>query len=72
MIAGVVFGATAMLVNKFSLVIKGCSTPNFPWKNYASYVPSIQEWFITFGILTTMAMIYSWTVKKLPIFSNHD
>lgn len=72
LIAGAACGVAGMIVNKFALTIHGCSVPNFPWEQPASYFPSIQEWFITLGIITTMIVIYLWGAWHLPLYPHAD
>jgi len=42
MIAGTAFGVAGMIINKLSLTLHGSSMPNFPWKDFISYAPSVQ------------------------------
>ena len=65
---GVGSGAVAILMSKLSIVLHGFSIPNFPWKPFVGYNPSIQEWFITLGGLSVMALIYMWFAKYMPLF----
>jgi menaquinone reductase, integral membrane subunit len=67
---GVGGGTLSIVMAKLSTVLNGSSVPNFPWEKFASYNPTIQEWFIMLGGLSIMAMIYMWCVKYLPLFPN--
>ncbi len=69
---GVASGTLSIVTSKLSVVLNGSSVPNFPWKEFASYNPTIQEWFIMLGGLSIMAMIYMWCVKYLPLFPHAD
>lgn len=66
--AGIVAGVLAMTTDKLITVLNGSSVPNFPWKDFIWYWPTIQEWFIMLGGLSIMAMIYMWCAKYLPLF----
>ena len=57
-----------MIMNRFNATLHGFSIPNFPWDDFMSYFPTIQEWFATIGIFSCMALIYMVCVKYLPIF----
>ena len=50
------------------VVLNGSSVPNFPWKGFAAYNPTIQEWFIMLGGLSVMMLIYMWFAKYTPLF----
>jgi menaquinone reductase, integral membrane subunit len=69
-LTGVASGTLSIVMAKMSTVLHGSSVPNFPWEKFASYNPTIQEWFIMLGGLSIMAMIYMWCVKYLPLFPN--
>ncbi len=66
---GVSCGTTAILMSKLIAVLHGFSVPNFPWKKFMGYFPTFQEWFILFGGLAFMVMIYMWFFKYTPLFS---
>lgn len=65
---GVSGGVLAIIMSKFVVLLHGFSTPNFPWREFAAYNPTIQEWFITLGGLSCMVLIYMWCAKYLPLF----
>ena len=65
---GISSGAGALFLNKCFVVLNGSSVPNFPWKSFASYFPTIQEWFIFLGGLSVMVLIYMWFAKYTPLF----
>lgn len=68
MIAGAACGVLAIIVSKMTVILHGFSTPNFPWKGFAAYNPTAQEWFILFGCLSLMVLIYMWFAKYIPLF----
>ncbi len=69
---GMASGTMAVVMNRTNVTLHGFSVPNFPWKPFAAYMPSIQEWMITFGVFATMILLYMWCVRYLPIFGYYD
>jgi Ni/Fe-hydrogenase subunit HybB-like protein len=67
-LTGVASGTMAITLSKLSVVLNGSAVPNFPWKQFSFYSPTIQEWFIMLGGLSIMALIYMWCAKYLPLF----
>jgi len=65
---GICSAAGALFLNKMFVVLNGSSVPNFPWKSFAAYNPTIQEWFIFLGGLSVMVLIYMWFAKYTPLF----
>lgn len=61
-------GVGAIVTSKLSVLLNGFSIPNYPWRQFALYWPSMQETFITLGGLATMALIYMWFAKYMPLF----
>lgn len=72
MFAGALTGVFGIIVSKISVLMHGFSTPNFPWKKFAVYHPTIQEWSVTFGAFAIMALIYMWCAKYLPLFPHAE
>jgi Ni/Fe-hydrogenase subunit HybB-like protein len=68
LVIGVSAAVIGMIMNRFNETVRGLSVPNFPWIDYIGYMPTIQEWFIAIGIPVTMALIYMFCAKYLPIF----
>ena len=68
MLAGMICGVSAIAIHKIAVVLNGFSVPNFPWKGFMGYFPTIQEWFILLGGLSIMILIYMWCAKYLPLF----
>ncbi len=68
MVAGFGCGIMAITMNKLNVILHGSSVPNFPWKNFASYNPTIQEWSIFLGGVAIMILTYMWCAKYLPLF----
>ncbi len=66
--AGIICGASSIVMSKLEAVLHGFSIPNFPWKDFTGYNPTIQEWFIFFGSIAIMMLIYMWCAKYLPLF----
>ena len=66
--AGLAGGVSAIIMSKVEAVLHGFSVPNFPWKGFTAYNPSVQEWFIFLGSISTMMLIYMWCAKYLPLF----
>ncbi|OHD71341.1 MAG: hypothetical protein A2W19_10065 [Spirochaetes bacterium RBG_16_49_21] len=69
---GVASGTLAIIASKLSIVLNGSAAPNFPWKQFIAYNPTIQEWFIMLGGLSIMAMVYMWCAKYLPLFPHAE
>ncbi|TAL30386.1 MAG: hypothetical protein EPN93_19925 [Spirochaetes bacterium] len=72
MIYGAISGVMAIVMNKSITVLHGSSVPNFPWKPFVGYNPTIQEWFVFLGGLSTMALIYMWFAKYFPLFPHSE
>jgi len=64
----VICGASAIVFSKIGVVLNGFSVPFFPWRGFATYMPSIQEWLIMFGSIATMILIYMGFAAYLPLF----
>ncbi len=64
----VICGAAAIVITKANVVLNGFSVPNFPWRNFAGYFPTVQEWFIMFGSIAIMILIYWGFAAYLPLF----
>lgn len=71
-LAGIICSATALFTDKLIVVLNGSSVPNFPWKKFAAYNPTIQEWFIMLGGLSIMILIYMWFAKYTPLFPHAE
>jgi menaquinone reductase, integral membrane subunit len=72
---GIASGAGALFMNKMFVVLNGSSVPNFPWKGFIGYNPTIQEWFVMLGGISVMILIYMWFAKYTPLFphaAHHD
>jgi menaquinone reductase, integral membrane subunit len=67
-VAGISCAAGSLFMGKLITVLNGSSVPNFPWKNFAAYNPTIQEWFVMLGGLSVMVLIYMWFAKYTPLF----
>jgi Ni/Fe-hydrogenase subunit HybB-like protein len=75
MVIGASSAIGAIVMSKLSVLLHGFSAPNFPWKGFTSYWPTIQEWFITLGALSIMVLVYMAFVKWFPLFPHveeHD
>ena len=68
LIIGTSSAVAGMVMNKLHTLLHGFSVPNFPWKNFVAYMPTIQEVFITIGGFSCMILIYMWCAKYLPLF----
>jgi len=68
MVIGISGGVLAIITSKLSVLLHGFSAPNFPWKGFAAYNPSFQEWIITLGSFATMILIYMIFAKYFPLF----
>lgn len=68
MVIGACSGIFAIVTSKLSVLLHGFSVPNFPWKGFTAYMPSIQEWLITLGCFACMILIYMVFAKWFPLF----
>jgi Ni/Fe-hydrogenase subunit HybB-like protein len=68
MVIGATSGILAIVTSKLSVLLHGFSVPNFPWKGFTAYMPTIQEWAITFGCFACMILIYMIFAKWFPLF----
>ena len=68
MAIGASCGIGAIVMSKLSVLLHGFSAPNFPWKDFTAYNPTIQEWLITIGVFACMILIYMAFVKWFPLF----
>ena len=71
-VIGVSSGVLAIVMLKLGVVLHGFSVPNFPWKGFMGYNPTIQEWFITSGGFAMMILIYMAFVKWFRLFPHLD
>ena len=67
MVAGLISGVLAVLFHKLFVVLNGFSIPNFAWRPFMGYNPTIQEWFVMAGALACMALIYMCFAKYMPL-----
>ncbi len=72
MVIGASSGIVAIVTSKLSVLLHGFSAPNFPWKGFTSYMPTIAEWGITLGAFATMILIYMTFVKWFPLFPHME
>jgi len=72
LIIGVGSAVFGMMMNRFAATLHGFTVPNFPWKAFTPYGPTIQEIVTTLGIFSSMALIYIFCAKYLPIFPHLD
>ena len=72
LLGAVICGAAAIVTSKAGVVLNGFSVPNFPWRDFATYFPSLQEWFIMFGSIAIMILIYWGFAAYLPLFPHLD
>jgi len=70
--AGMICGTMSVVMNRTNLTLHGFSVPNFPWKPFYAYMPSVAEWMISLGVFATMILLYMWCVRYLPIFGYYD
>lgn len=68
MVAGITSGVLAIIMGKLGVILHGFSVPNFPWKPFVGYNPTIQEWFIFLGSIACMILIYMWFAKYTHLF----
>lgn len=68
LVAGFIAGVSAIMMSKMNVLLHGFSVPNFPWKGFTTYLPTIQEWFVFLGCIAIMTLIYMWFVKYTPLF----
>ncbi|NLV68132.1 MAG: polysulfide reductase NrfD [Spirochaetes bacterium] len=68
MVIGAASGVGAIVISKLSVLLHGFSAPNFPWRGFTAYTPTIQEWSITIGCFATMVLIYMMFAKWFPLF----
>lgn len=68
MVIGLSSAVGAIVISKLSVLLHGFSAPNFPWKGFTAYTPTIQEWAITLGCFAVMILIYMAFVKWFPLF----
>lgn len=72
MVIGASSAIGAIVVSKLSVLLHGFSAPNFPWKGFTSYMPTIAEWGITIGAFAVMILIYMTFVKWFPLFPHAE
>ncbi|HPB82354.1 MAG TPA: polysulfide reductase NrfD [Spirochaetota bacterium] len=68
LVTGFIAGVSAIVVSKMNVLLHGFSVPNFPWKGFTTYSPTVQEWFVFFGCIAIMTLIYMWFAKYTPLF----
>ncbi len=70
-LAATISGVLAIVMSKIEAILHGFSVPNFSWKPFAAYNPTIQEWFVFIGSFAIMTLIYMWFVRYIPSFFPH-
>jgi molybdopterin-containing oxidoreductase family membrane subunit len=59
------FGVT---MNRFVMTIQTLAIPVLPFEQYATYLPTWQEWGISFGVVAYGLIIFSLAYRYLPVF----
>jgi len=59
------FGAT---MNRFVMTIQSLAVPVLPFEDYATYLPTWQEWGISAGVIAYGFIIFSLAYRYLPVF----
>ncbi|PKL37622.1 MAG: hypothetical protein CVV44_14855 [Spirochaetae bacterium HGW-Spirochaetae-1] len=72
MAIGISGGVLAIITSKLEVMLHGFSVPNFPWRPFAAYNPTFQEWIITLGCFATMILIYTVFAKWFRLFPHLD
>lgn len=67
-LAGWICAVGSVTIHKIIIVLWGSSIPNFPWREYNSYNPTLDEWTIMLGGLSIMVLIYMAAARYLPLF----
>jgi molybdopterin-containing oxidoreductase family membrane subunit len=59
------FGVT---MNRFVMTIQTLAIPVLPFEQFATYLPTWQEWGISFGVVAYGLIIFSLAYRYLPVF----
>jgi Ni/Fe-hydrogenase subunit HybB-like protein len=68
LVAGTACAVFGVVMNRLNDTIHGFSVPNFPWKDFPVYSPTLSEWAITVGALALMVLIYMIFARYFPLF----
>ena len=69
---GISAAPLSILFHKLIVVLHGSSVPNFPWREFNSYNPTIQEWSVMLGGLAVMTLVYMAFAKYFPLFPHAE
>lgn len=72
MALGAAGGVLGIVMHKVNVVLHGASVPNFPWKPFMYYNPTLQEWFLMLGSVAIMIFIYMVFARYLPLFPHAE
>ncbi len=68
LITACVLDCTGIVLNRFVFVIQTLAIPVLPFEHFLGYLPSWQEWGISFAVVGYGMLLYSLSYRYLPIF----
>ncbi len=63
-----ILNCSGAVFNRFVFTIQSLAIPVLPFENFASYLPSWQEWGISAGVIAYGLLLFSLAYRYLPVF----
>lgn len=68
LIAGCLMNCTGIVLNRFTFTIVSLAIPVMPFDRFVSYLPTWQEWGISFAVIGYGILLFSLSYRYLPVF----
>lgn len=68
LITACLLNCTGIVFNRFAFIIVTLAIPVMPFDRFWSYLPSWQEWALSFGLIGYGVLFYSLSYRYLPVF----
>jgi len=68
LITACLLNCTGIIFNRFAFIIVTLAIPVLPFDRFWSYLPSWQEWALSFGLIGYGVIVYSLSYRYLPVF----
>ena len=68
LITACLLNCTGIVFNRFAFIIVTLAIPVLPFDRFWSYLPSWQEWALSFGLIGYGVLVYSLSYRYLPVF----
>jgi molybdopterin-containing oxidoreductase family membrane subunit len=68
LITGCLMNCTGIVLNRFTFTIVSLAIPVMPFDKFVSYLPTWQEWGISFAVIGYGFLLFSLSYRYLPVF----